>query len=219
MKGEKKDRAKERTYIQAYRDIPEWIKKDPIIFHLLSEFARRARREPGLATWHGEVIPLKTREFITGRRAVSKEIGITVRQYRTAYQKVTKRRLIVTIRATRRYTISKYLADEIFDINIKGNRPTDRPTEYPTDVPQTTTNNNDNNDKNINIQPSAVDSNKKKDSAQEPQDLPAPRGGVESVGRYLEKRGIKPHKPVSFNKWQEDADRIAKSLKIKKPLR
>lgn len=133
------------TYIIHFRSLPEWLKKSPVSFHLLAEFARRARRTEGSTVWHGEVIHLKQRQFITGRISVAKELGISEGQYRTAYRILIEFGFIRTIKTTKRMTICSYIADEIFDINLPTDQPSDRPSKKPSDIHQTTTNNNDNN--------------------------------------------------------------------------
>src|SRR3989344_4465374 len=133
------------TFILHYRNIPQWLEQSPIAFALLALFARRARREEGEASWHGEVILLKPREFITGRLSVSKELGISEGEYRGAYRKLLRYGLIRTSRVTMRYTIGLYCADGVFSINPSDNLPPDEPTDLPSDNQQLATNNNDNN--------------------------------------------------------------------------
>lgn len=142
------------TFIIHFREVPDGIKQLPIAFHLLAEFARRARRTEGEAVWNGEIIQLLPRQFITGRTKVSQTLGITEGKYRGAYKKLERLRYIKTIKVTKRYTVSEYLADSVFDINAEENLPSEQPSENTSDSPsnshQITTNNNDNNGKNVN---------------------------------------------------------------------
>lgn len=131
------------TYIFHYRDFPEWLKQSPVAFHLLAEFARRARRIAGEVSWQGENIQLKPREFITGRKTLSRDLGITEGQYRQAYRKLERAGLIKTIQATNRYTIGMYRTNNVFNINLNE----ELPTEQPFINHQPTTNNNVNNEK------------------------------------------------------------------------
>ena len=133
------------TFILHYRNIPQWLEQSPIAFALLALFARRARREEGEVAWNGELILLKPREFITGRSSVSTVLGISEGEYRGAYRKLLRYRLIRTSRVTMRYTIGLYCADGVFSINPSDHLPPDEPTDLPSDNQQLTTNNNDNN--------------------------------------------------------------------------
>jgi len=126
----------QQTYIIHFREFPEWLKQSPHVFHLLAEFARRARRETGFCSWNGEVIKLMPRQFLTGRIKTSASLGLTEGEYRTAYDKLVQQRLITTIKTTRRYTIAEFHADAVFGLNIL--------SEQPTDNQQVTTNNNEN---------------------------------------------------------------------------
>lgn len=137
------------TYINHYRDIPQWLKQSPKTFHLLSEFARRARRIKGDVGWNGETIHLEVKQFITGRLKVSQELGLTEGEYRSAYAKLVRYGLIKTVITTKRYTIGEYCADSVFNLNIPEEQPTEQPSELPTGGQQTTTNNNENNGKNV----------------------------------------------------------------------
>ncbi|OGG02402.1 hypothetical protein A2Z33_05060 [Candidatus Gottesmanbacteria bacterium RBG_16_52_11] len=137
------------TYIYHYREIPDWLRQSPKTFHLLAEFARRARRVEGDVAWNGENIHLLPRQFITGRIKLSLELGLTQGEYRSAYEKLVRFRLIRTIRATKRYTVGEYLADGIFGLNLAANQPSEQPSELPTSNQPTTTNNNENKDKNL----------------------------------------------------------------------
>lgn len=136
------------TYITHYREIPEWLEQSANCFHLLAAFARRARRIEGDVGWRGENIHLLPREFIAGRKSVSKDLGLTEGEYRHAYQKLINASLIQTIRTTKRYTIGKYLADSIFEINLPTDSPLEQPSELPSSNQPTTTNNNEKNVKN-----------------------------------------------------------------------
>ncbi len=137
------------TFIFHYRDVPQWLQQSPYAFHLLSGFARRARRTSGNVGWQGENIHLETRQFITGRLTVSRDLGLTEGQYREAYKKLEKNGLIKTIRTTNRYTIGMYCTDNVFNINPDEELPSKEPSKQPTPHQQTTTNNNGNNEKNV----------------------------------------------------------------------
>lgn len=137
------------SYLYHYRDIPAWIRQSPICFHLLAEFARRARRLEGYISWNGENIHLKPRQFITGRVSVSAEIGITEGEYRGAYRKLTRYGLVRTIKVTNRYTIAELDSDNIFFINPKTDQPSEEPPKLPAPNQQLTTNNKENNDNNV----------------------------------------------------------------------
>ncbi len=139
------DNQNSSTFIFHYRELPQWLQQSPYAFHLLSEFARRARRTIGNVGWKGEDINLKTRQFITGRKTVSKDLGLTEGQYREAYKKLEKHGLIKTIQTTSKYTIGIYCADNVFNINPNEEVPSEQPTSYQ----QTTTNNNDKNGNNV----------------------------------------------------------------------
>lgn len=138
------------TYIYHYREIPQWLKQSPNTFHLLAEFARRARREEADVGWNGENIRLQPRQFITGRIRLSQELGLTQGEYRSSYQKLVLSGLIRTIRSTKRYTIAEFLADDVFGLNLPSDLPSGQPSELPTDNQPTTTNKNGNNEKNFN---------------------------------------------------------------------
>lgn len=137
------------TFILHYRDLPEWLEQSPLAFHLLAEFARRARRIAGDVGWNGENIHLEPLEFITGRLSVSRELGLSEGEYRGAYKKLEKYGLIQTIRTTKRYTIAKYCANNVFSINPKEDLPSKSPSQIPSSDPIVTTNNNDKNVNNV----------------------------------------------------------------------
>jgi len=137
------------TFIIHYRNISDLLRQSTVTFSLLAEFARRARRIAGDIGWNGENIHLEPREFITGRKTVSRDLGITEGQYRGAYQKLIKNGLIKTIRTTKRYTIGLYCADNIFNINPEEEQPIELPSEQPTGYQQTATNNNDKKENNV----------------------------------------------------------------------
>jgi hypothetical protein len=130
------------TYIYHFRNLPEWLRQSPYAFHLLAEFARRARRIEGDVGWNGENIHLLPRQFITGRIKICRELGLSEGEYRNAYKKLIQNKCIVTIKATKRYTIAEYHADAIFDINLIIIKPSEQPSKLPSNNLQTTTNNN-----------------------------------------------------------------------------
>lgn len=138
------------TYIYHYRDLPQWLKQSPLVFHLLAEFARRARRLETDVGWNGENIHLLQRQFITGRVKLSQELGLTQGEYRSAYKKLVQAGFIKTIRATKRYTVAEFQADGIFGLNLPIDLPSEQPSDLPTHNQPVTTNNNANNDKNFN---------------------------------------------------------------------
>lgn len=143
------DPASKENFIFHFRSLPEWLKQSPITFHLLAEFARRARLTEGDVVWNGEIIHLEPRGFITGRIKTSASLGITEGEYRGAYSKLVRYGLIQTIRVTKRYTIGKYCDDNLFFINPQEVSPSEQPPYLPSNNPQPTTNNNDNNEKNV----------------------------------------------------------------------
>ncbi len=211
------------NFIKHNRDIPQWLRQSPYCFHLLREFANRARREEADVGWQGENIHLAPREFLTGRISTSRELGLTEGKYRNAYRKLERYGYIITIRRTKRYTIGKYLADEIFDINPTGEEPSELPSREPSNNHPTTTNNNDNNDKNIakavNIQPSAVFKNSfKRNESIVRGNSPTSIGEILSRGSTpLNELVSKSSSYTVAHEWQFEAERIAKYLGISSP--
>lgn len=216
-----------KSFIKVSRQIPEWLENDPKTFRLLYEFARRARRLPGDITYRGNIYHLNIGEFITGRYAVSTKCGLTERGYRTSYRKLHDMGLIMTIRSTKRMTITKYQANDIFDINAPTERPTERPSKRPTDDLQAihyirmNKNGEEYNTLGKTELPSAKDNNpfKQKKIGDNPKSGYVTRdfSGLSGVGEYLKAKGILNPKVGASYKWQDDASSYAKSLGIKKP--
>lgn len=210
------------TFIFHYRDIPQWLKQSPLCFHLLAEFARRARRKEGEVAWRGESILLKPREFITGRVKVSEDLGMTEGEYRSAYAKLRRYGLIQTISATKRRTIAKLLDKGIFNINSEGELPSEQPLKKPTGNQKITTNNNDNNEKNVKYTANAVEdksfSGREKEYRNNPDLRTITRNkGLESLRDHLVSQGIIGNPKGDIKKWQYEANRIAKKLDIQNP--
>ena len=134
---ESKTTNKPLGWIQAVRSdfIPkewQWVFEDPKAFKLAYELASRARREEGSEWYRGEKVELSPREFIVGRFKTSEKVGLSPSEYRKLYRKFEKDNLITTIRATRRYSVGKWLGDGLFYINPIDEKPSVLPSEAPT---------------------------------------------------------------------------------------
>ncbi len=141
---------KPTSWIQGARscEMPEWIRTNPKAFRFLYELAERSRREEANVEYTGKLIHLNVREFVTGRKSTSQKIGISEQEYRTLYKRFEKLEYIKTIKATKHFTIGKYLADSIFFNNYPASKPSVTPSLQPTNNQQLTTNNNEKNEKN-----------------------------------------------------------------------
>ncbi len=210
------------TFIKHYREIPEWLKQSPICFHLLAEFARRARREAGEIAWSGEVIQLEPKQFITGRVSVSSLLGVSEGEYRGACKKLARHGYIKTIRVTNRYSIYLYCADGVFSINASNVLPSESPPNLPPANHPSTTNKNENNENNSTIvvkkQPTAVNESIKEQKNRG-------RGNPTAIGVTLGqsfshlggRSGSEITKIVPSYEWQVEAERLAKYLSITHP--
>lgn len=130
-----------KSWLQGARpdEMPEWIAKNPKAFRLLYEFASRSRRQEGEIEYRGELIHLKTREFITGRESTPQKVGLTEWEYRRLLKKFEKLGYITSIKKPHRFTIGTYLADGIFYNNPTTEQPTETTIEHTTDLPQPST--------------------------------------------------------------------------------
>jgi len=135
-----------RSWLQGARtsQMPKWIARNPKAFRLLYEFAERSRWKQEDIEYENILVHLNVREFITGRESTSEKVGISEQEYRTLYRKFEKSHYIVTVTKTNKFTIGKYLADEIFFNNPPTEQPTKKPTNQPAVHQQSTTNNKEN---------------------------------------------------------------------------
>ncbi len=212
------------TYIKHYREIPDWLKQSPICFHLLAEFARRARREAGEIAWSGEAIQLEPKQFITGRISVTGLLGMSEGEYRGACKKLARHGYIKTIKVTNRYSIYLYCADGIFSINASNDSPAETPPNLPTANHQLTTNKNENNDNNSTIvvkkQPSAVNKN-----IPVREEVNRGRGNPTAIGvtigsnfsHLIGRSEVGEGENVPHYEWQVEAERLSKYVGITNP--
>ncbi len=134
-------KTRKENFIFHFRDLPSWIRQDPIAFHLLAEYARRTSRTGGDIHWHEEIIHLEPGQFITGRIKTSEILGITEGQYRGAFKRLVKTGSIQTIKVTTHYTICLFRADGVFHIVLGDNSPANEPPASPSVNQPLTTNN------------------------------------------------------------------------------
>ena len=126
-------------FIKLYRKFLDWEWHDnPKMVSLFLHFLLLANHKE--KKWHGQII--KTGQFITGRKSLSKLTGISERSIRTLINRLKSTSEIAS-KSTNKYSVISILKWEKYQTNRPANRPTDRPT---TDQ-QLTTNKNDKNDK------------------------------------------------------------------------
>lgn len=121
----------------------EWY-DDTNTVRLFVHLLLKANHKPKV--WRGEHIPAGS--FITGRKALSEETGLSERNIRTCFDKL-KSTGEVTIKATNKYSLVTITNWDIYQ--QKGNEATSKktnkaPNERPSTDHQPTTTNNDNND-------------------------------------------------------------------------
>lgn len=131
------------TYIYHFRIVPGWLRQSPNSFHLLAEFARRARRVADYIGWQGQKIKLEVNQFITGSISTSQQLGLSRGEYRVAYNRLEQWGFIKTVRTTKRFTIGELLENAPFDINVE---PSEQPSEKPSASQPSATNKNEKNE-------------------------------------------------------------------------
>ncbi len=132
-------------WICLHRQMLEWewysdVNTTRLFIHCLLKANHKDKK------WQGKVIPRGS--FITGRNVLSDETGLTVRQIRTALDKL-KSTNDLTIKATNKNSLVTVVNYDFYqDVDNKTTSKTTnkRPNERPTDDHQTTTTNNDNNE-------------------------------------------------------------------------
>lgn len=138
-------------WICLHRQMLEWewysdVNTTRLFIHCLLKANHKEKR------WQGKVIPRGS--FITGRNVLAEETGLTVRQIRTALDKL-KSTNNIAIKSTNKNSLVTVINYESYQDNneVATSKPTrSRPNERQTDDQPTTTTNNDNNDNNeINI--------------------------------------------------------------------
>jgi len=133
-----------RGYVKLHRALVDWewyTEPNMVLFFI--HCLLRANHKDG--TWKGHDV--KKGQFISGRKVLSAETGLSERNIRTCIEKLKKSGEL-TIKTTNKNTIftlnnwTKYQSDEVGDQQNANKRPTNDQ--------QTTTNKNDKNDKNVN---------------------------------------------------------------------
>ena len=140
-----------RGFVKLYRSIDEWEwRTDPNTLSVWLYMLTHARHEPG--SWRG--VELQPGQLITGRDALSKATGVSVRGVRTALEHLEKSGNL-TIKATNKFSV---VTIEKWDFWQGGTQTTDQqPTSNrPATDQQPTTNKNVKNEKNERMKESAV---------------------------------------------------------------
>ena len=129
-------------WIKLHRRFLEWEWfDDPNVFRLFIYCILKANHKD--QRYKGEVV--KRGEFITGRDILSKELGMSVQQVRTALTKL-KSTNELTIKTTNKGTVIQVVKYNNYQVATN-----ELTNEQPTSNQQVTTNNNDKNIKNNNI--------------------------------------------------------------------
>ena len=134
-------------WVKIFRKTMEWEwYQDSNMVHLLLHFILRANHKIGF--WKG--IPIKPGQFISGRKILSAETGISERTIRTCLERMKKSN-IVSIKTTNKYSLyeligwKNHLPEDFTDQQSVTQPANNRPTN---DQQPTTNNNDKNNNKN-----------------------------------------------------------------------
>ncbi|NTU67987.1 MAG: hypothetical protein HGB02_03800 [Chlorobiaceae bacterium] len=130
------------SFITLHRKITQWewytdMKTKSLFIHLLLLANHRETR------WRGETIGRG--QVLTGRVQLSRELGMSEQEIRTALDKL-KATNEITIRATKKYSVITVCNYASYQDKKDRKQPSKQPTEQPRDNQQATTSNNDNND-------------------------------------------------------------------------
>jgi len=123
----------------------EWY-QDSNMVHLFLHMLMKANHEPG--KWRG--IQVNRGQFVSGRKALSKEIGMSERSIRTCIKRLKSTNELTT-NATNRFTLYTIVNWDTYQIDGRSSdQHTDQPcaSKRPASDQQVTTNKNDKNDKN-----------------------------------------------------------------------
>ena len=191
------DTQHKNNFILHFREIPFWLRSEPITFHLIAEFARRTSRTERDVNWQGEIIHIKPGQFITGRISTAQKLGISEGQYRGAFKRLLKSKHIQTVKVTKRYTICLFSSDNPFYIYLDTASPSEKPSDSPSVHQPSTTNDNGNtvdidnrdNISQVKIEESHTRKKKEEESASNSQ-VSTRNSGIESVGEIVARKEI-----------------------------
>jgi hypothetical protein len=126
----------------------------PYTAHLAFHLIIKANHEDKKFIFNCQEITLRRGEMITGRKALSKETGLSEQETRTSL-KILANSGFLTIKSTNRFSLIRI--EKYNDYQISSEKSTNKLTnKQPTSNQQATTNNNDKNVKNENKTPSAT---------------------------------------------------------------
>ena len=134
-------------WICMHRKLLKWEWYDDInTTRLFIHCLLRANHKPN--KWQGIEIPAGS--FVTGRKKLSAETGLSERAIRTCldHLKATNEITIKTTNKNSLITVANWASYQIKEEDRPAERPAKRPANSPTSDQQPTTNNNDNNDNN-----------------------------------------------------------------------
>lgn len=139
-------------WICLHRQMLEWewysdVNTTRLFIHCLLKANHKEKK------WQGKVIPRGS--FITGRNVLAEETGLTVRQIRTALDKL-KSTNNIAIKSTNKNSLVTVINYDLYQDNNEtatSKTTSNKPNERQTDDQQATTTNNDNNEEQITIQP------------------------------------------------------------------